>query len=1006
MKKYLFIFLSLISLCAYSQTITQKGIVYDATTQEPLIGVYVAVKGTSTGTATDLDGAFSLQVAQNALLTISYIGYTTQDVVATGKNLNILLAESNRELDEVVVIGYGTARKSDITSSIASIKGDELTTMTVGNATQSLQGKVSGVQIVGGGAPGTNPKVFVRGMSSVSLDTDPLYVVDGVPVGTNINYLNPSDIERMEVLKDASASAIYGSRASNGVIMISTKRGFVGKTRFNLDLSYGYQVMNKPYKMADAEEYAAISNAAKDAVNADHVWDSPETYRGKTTDWWGAGINKYSPQTSLNFSLQGGDAKNRYSLSVGYYKQDSFYDKGGWDKFSARFTNDYTFSKAVSFGYSLNPFYESWGQPDNWGDFVKIDPITSIYKSESELTGDEDRYSTYARSPSYIWNPVGSVDRWNESNERYTLASTAYLQLNLGKKVSFRSQLGMDVDTRITKKFSPKFSIDAAHEKSDVSLVVRERPMYVNWNLQNVLTYTDTFKEKHNLTVMAGNTLEEDNYEWLKAQIENIPNNMDIYRELDTGTINKNVEGYKSTESIVSFFGRAMYNYDSKYYLTATYRTDGSSKFMPKNKWASFPSASASWRISGENFMAGTKEVLDDLKLRVGWGRVGNQNIPTGVYISQIKGGNAVIGGNVVNSNYLATIKNEHIKWETVEDINLGVDFTFLNSRLSGSIEVYQRDTKDMLFKKQYAYYAGYPEGGTIWTNIGTMRSKGLDFNLSYNDHIADFRYGATFTLTTFDVKMRKMVGDIPLYGYGGRTKTVVGDEPGFFYGYKTDGIFQNTTELNAHTNDKGEKLQPNAVPGDVRFVDANGDGVLNDKDRVKLGSPWADVTMGLNLTAAYKNFDLLVNLYASIGNDVVNDTKQDMYDGASASNKIAGLINNAWHGEGTSNTIPRLTFVNNNENYRFSSFQVEDGSFLRMKNLQLGYTIPKVKYFDKIRLYVAAQNLFTVTKYTGIDPEVGGSRDRDESAVLRFGMGGWSYPVQRTFLIGANISF
>lgn len=999
--------MSLISICAYSQTITQDGTVMDAATEEPLIGVSVALKGSTTGTVTDLDGKFTISVPLNSTLVISYIGYTMQEVTATGKPLNISLAEKNRELDEVVVIGYGTAKKSDLTSSISSIKGGDLTTMTVGNVNESLQGKVSGVQVVGGGAPGTSPKVFIRGISTVSLDSDPLYVVDGIPVGTNINYLNPSDIDRMEVLKDASASAIYGSRASNGVIMITTKRGVIGKTKFNLDLSYGYQMMTKPYKMADAEEYAAIFNAAKDAVGMPHDWNSPETYRGKTTDWWGAGVSKYSPQTSLNFSMQGGDKKNRYSLSVGYYNQESFYKKGGWDKFSARFTNDYTLSDIVSLGYSLNPFYESWGQPENWGDFVKIDPITPIYKPESELTGNENEYSIYARSPSYIWNPVGSVARWDRSYERYDLASTAYLQINPWKKLSFRSQVGFEVDARIYKEFHPDFVIDAAHEYSAINQVVREHPNYINWNLQNTLTYIDTFNDKHNLTLMVGNTLEEYTEEKFKGVIGGVPNNQDIFRELDAGTLNREVYGNQVKTSLASFLGRVMYNYDSRYYLTATYRTDGSSKFMKKNKWAAFPSASFSWRISGEDFMAGTKDIVDDLKLRVGWGRVGNQSLPEGVYVSQILNSNGVIGGNVVNGTYLSTIKNENIKWETVEDINFGLDFTLLKSRLSGSIELYRKDTKDMLFKKQYPYYSGYPGGATIWTNIGTMRSQGIDLNLSYNDQVGDFRYGATFTLTTFDVKMKKMVGDVPVYGYSERTKMIVGDEPGFYYGYKTDGIFQNTTELNAHTNDKGQKLQPNAVAGDFRFADTNGDGVLDANDRVKLGSPWADYTMGLNLTAEYKNFDLLVNLYASIGNDLVNDTKNDLYNGANRSNKVAGLLNKAWHGEGTSNSIPRLSWVDNNENYsRFSSFYVEDGSFLRMKNLQLGYTIPKVKYFDKVRVYVAAQNLLTITGYDGIDPEVSGAREGDESAVIRFGMGGWNYPVQRTFLIGANISF
>lgn len=1002
MKKYLIILFSFISICAYSQNkVKQLGSVIDAKTNEPLIGVSIAQKGTTNGTITDIDGNFAIEVPINSILQVSYIGYMTQEIIASGDKLNVRIEENTKILDEIVVIGFGTARKSDLTSSISSIKGKDISSMTVGNANESLQGKIAGIQVVGGGAPGSNPKVLVRGISTVTLSTEPLYVVDGIPISGNINYLNPGDIESMEVLKDASASAIYGSRASNGVIMITTRRGVEGKTTFNLDLSYGYQMMTKPYKMADAVEYARIFNTAKDAVGMSHDWDAPETYAGKTTNWWDAGISKYSPVTSLSYSMQGGNSKNRYSLGFSYYNQDSFYKKGDWEKFSARFTNDYILSNIVSLGYTLNPFYESWGTPSNWGDFMKIDPITPIYKPESELRGDENEYSIYARSPSYIFNPVGAVARWDESYERYDLASTAYLQVKPSQKLTFRSQIGLDVDARVYKKYFPDFVIDAAHEKNEVNRVERDRPFYLNWNMQNTITYADTFREKHNLSVMVGNTLEEFNEELFKGSIEGIPNNMDELREPNAGTINPKVEGTLKTYSIASFLGRVMYNYDSKYYLTATYRTDGSSKFMSKNKWASFPSASLAWRVTSEDFMQGSKGILDDLKMRVGWGKVGNQNLPTGVYMSKLGKQYSVIGGSIVNGTNLYSIKNEDIKWETVEDLNFGLDFTLLSTRLSGSFEVYSRTTRDMIFKKSYPFYSGYPGDAYIYTNVGTMGSKGIDLMLSYNDKINDFKYGITFTMTTFDAKMKKLTGTKdPLYGSGEKTKTIEGDEPGFYYGYKADGIFQNITELNAHTNNKGDKLQPKAEVGDIRFVDTNGDGVLNSDDRVKLGSPWADFTMGLNLTAAYKNFDLLANFYASVGNDLINETRNDLYNAANRSNKVAGLMSKAWHGEGTSNSIPRLTWVDNNENYsRFSSIYVEDGSYVRLKNLQIGYTLPKVKFFDKVRLYVAAQNLFTITKFDGIDPEVAGD-------ITSFGIGGWNYPTQRTFLFGANISF
>lgn len=1006
MKKniLLFIVIACMSCLAVNAQIVVKGTVIDAN-NGPLIGVNIMEKGTTNGVISDMDGHYVITVKNaDAQLVFTYISYKTRtEKVGARKEIYVTLQEDTETLDEVVVVGYGVQKKSDLTSSISSVKGKDVRSMNVSNATESLQGKVAGITVVGAGGPGAQPKVLIRGFSTINLTTDPLYVVDGVPMGGGINFLNPNEIESIEVLKDASASAIYGSRASNGVIMVTTRKGKEGKPTFYIDMHYGVQEMKNPYDMADAVEYAEILNTA--ALNAGYPkeFDDPSVYAGKTTNWWGAGIREYTPQMNASIGVQGGTDKNKYAVSLNYYQQDSFYEKGGYKRFTARLTNDYKFNRFVSAGFALNPRYESWGNPSNWADFDRIDPITPIFKPEEELTGEENEYSIYARSPSYVWNPVATVARWKQSNYSYALSSSAYLEIKPLKDLIFRSQFSLELDSRISNSFSPDFVIDPAHEFQTNNKISRSTSLYRNWSLQNTLTYLKTVADKHNMSFMVGNTLEEWNTTTLWGSYEKLPNNSDNLQELDAGTLNPQTGGNSSTTSILSYFGRVNYNYANKYYLTATYRLDGSSKFMSKNKWASFPSASLAWRVSGEPFMESISTVLNDLKLRAGWGRVGNQNLPSGVYMSQLGQSYYAFGDNVVNTTYPSLVKNEDVKWETVEDYNFGIDYGFFNNKLTGSLEYYVKNTRDMLFQKAYPSYSGFPGDAKIWTNVGSMRTKGFEMSVAYNDQFGDFTLGATFNLTTFDVKMTELTGDKdPLYGNGEKTKTVEGDEPGYFYGYVADGLFQNKTELNSHTNNEGQFLQPYAKEGDIRFKDINGDGVLNADDRTKIGSPWADVTMGLNLNLGYKNFDLVANFYASVGNDLVNQNISELYNagGGNKVNKVSGLMDMAWHGEGTSNSIPRLSSVDNNENFtKFSSLYIEDGSFLRLKNLQLGYTFNKIPYLSKLRVYLAAQNLFTITGYDGIEPEVSGS-------VLGFGFGGWNYPVQRVYSVGVNVTF
>ena len=979
-----------------------KGQVLDIK-KEPIVGANVVMKGSKINTVTDFDGNYSITVPnKESEIEFSFIGFTSK-LIKVGENtiINVTLEDGQNALDEVVVIGFASVKKSDVTSSIATVKGKELKSMTVGNVNESLQGKVAGVQVVGGGGPGGYPKVLIRGISTINLSTDPLYVVDGVPVGTNVNFLNPNEIESMEILKDASASAIYGSRASNGVIMITTKRGKVGETKFNFDVSTGAQLMENPYHMADAEEYANIFNTANSAAGFPQPFADPSIYRGNSTNWFNSGIRKLSAITNMSLGFQGGTEKNTFAVSLNYFKQESFYEKGGWEKIGMRVASDYKFSDKVSAGYVLNPRYESYGNPSNWADFVRIDPITPVYKPADQLTGEENEYSIYARSPTFIYNPVAAVKRFISSNKNYALATTAYLQYSPIKDLIIRSQGSYELNSNISNNFYPDFIVDVAFESQLVNSIAKYTNVTQNWSVQNTITYLKTFNTKHKLSFMVGNTLEEFNGSDLYGSIQKLPNNSEILRELRAGTLNPQTSGSSFTNSIMSYLSRLSYNFDSKYYLTATYRRDGSSKFLDNNKWASFPSASFAWVASKEDFMSKYSDVLSNLKFRIGWGKVGNQNLPASVYLSKLGQNFTTFNGTVVNTSYPSAVPNKDIKWETVQDLNSGVDFGFFQNRLSGSLEFYTKTTNDMLFQKSYPVYSGFPDNARIWSNVGSMTTDGIDFSMAYNNRIQSFTYGASVNFTTANVRMSKLSNaNEQLFGYGEQTLTVENDVPGYFYGFVADGLFQNKVELNSHTNNRGDMLQPLAKEGDIRFLDVNGDGILDGKDRTKIGSPWAKYTIGLNLNCSYKGFDFLANIYSSIGNDIVNTNKNEIYNAVSGSNKVSGIQDLAWHGEGTSTTVPRLSVADNNQNFsRFSSYYVEDGSFVRLKNVQVGYTFENKLGFDKIRCTVSGQNLITLTKYTGVEPEVGGD-------VLGFGFGGWNYPIQETVLFGINLTF
>lgn len=1007
MKRYLFLLLSFFTLSLYAQQVKLTGNVTSASDKEPMIGVTIMVKGTPTGTVTDFDGNYSLEVPSNSTIVFSMIGYKTQEIKVNNRtHINVALAEDVEALDEVVVIGYGAVKRSDLTSSISTVKGEDLKSMASGNAMTSLQGKVNGVQVTNAGGPGATPRVIIRGITTVN-GSDPLYVVDGMPVGTNINFLNQEDIESMEVLKDASAAAIYGTRGSNGVILITTKKGKEGKTQFQFNTSIGFLTLSKP-DVAGASEYEKVFKARYTNDGNQPVWNGKDNYTdAEGTDWWDETVKKVATMQSYNLSFQGGSEKIVYSGSIGYFRQNSHYDYGYWDKLTARFNTEYRFNKIVKAGMDFSPKLERWDDtPDLLNDAMRMDPTTPVMRPEEDWTNNE--YDNYSRSHnSQVWNPVGSVARMDKSSDEYGLLMNPYINIEPIKGLTIRSQFGVNARFRISDKFEPKFFIDNLEQKAQ-SYVERKTEDWIDWNWTNTINYMTTLG-KHNINVMGGYTMEKFSKYWVMGSRDNTPSNLDDLHYVNAGTLNQKSEGTNEYTTLISYLARAMYNYDNRYYLTASVRVDGSSKFPTGSKYATFPAVSGAWRITGEPFMQ-DQELFSNLKFRAGWGRVGNQNIDSNAYMTLINNADYVFGGDRNLGTNVGSVGNPNLKWETVEDINVGIDMGLLNGRLNITADWFQKKSTDMLLKKENLLILGYDNwNGQRWVNIGKMKATGWEFSANWNDKVNDFGYELGINLSSVKNKTEKLVTNSPLLSgsFNGDfiTRTEEGEEVSRFYGYVADGIFQNQTEINAHTSEKGDKLQPNAVPGDIRFKDLNNDGVLDEKDKKYIGNAFPDLMIGFNTHFTYKNWDLVASFYGTIGNDIYNKT-MEMYSGTGGSNVYAGTFDKAWHGEGTSNDIPRLSVNDANNNYkRVSSFFVEDGSYFRCKLLQIGYTLPKsFSRYVGVRVSLSAQNLFTLTNYSGMDPERAALSGKD--GIIETGIDGVGYPNPRTFLVGLNLTF
>ncbi len=961
-----------------------------------LPGVSVVVKGTTTGVTTGMDGKYILtKVHENATLVFSFVGMKTQEMfIGNRTSINVVMEEETVGIDEVVAIGYGTQKKRDITGAVSTVNTKDINNISVAGIDQALQGQVAGVLITqSNGAPGASIQVRIRGIGTIG-DSDPLYVIDGVPTKEGINNLNTNDIESISVLKDASSAAIYGARAANGVVLITTKKGKIGVTQINFDLQYGIQNVAKKLDLLTADQYTMISDEALVNAGKPAVWNNPG--KGIGTNWQDA-IFRSATFQKYDLSVNSGNEKTRYILGVGYYSQDGVVKFSDFTRYNIRFNIDSKVTDKFTVGSNINVSRIDEDLIDTEINGVARaaifqPPTIPIYNADGSYAGP-------GANEGDAQNPLGMAERSDMNLKKNEFFGNLFAEYKLLPDLVLKSSLGLNVYSSQSKDFNPTFTEGNANRT--INSLSQVDLNYSDFIWENTLNYSREFNQKHLLNVLVGNTLESVKTDRLSGYREGFSNNESYLQYLDVGSSNDQSRGNLTEWSLSSFYGRASYSYLDKYLVSTNVRFDGSSRFGKNNRWGTFPSVSAGWRISKESFF--NMPFIDDLKIRASWGQLGNQDIGLYAFSSVMAQSFYTFGKTQqLNVSYSpASDFNPDVKWETTAQTDLGFDLAAFNSKLSLAADYYYKKTSDMLLILPQAMTSGF--GSTGYENVGSIENKGVELQFIWKDHIGDFRYNVGANIATLKNKVLSLgtMGPPITSGlfFDLSTRTEVGHSIREFYGYVTDGIFQSQAEINAHATQAG------AIPGDIRFKDLNDDKIIDSKDRTFIGNPYPDFYFGINASLAYKDFDLSLLFQGQQGNDIYNGTKFWLTNSGYNFNKGTQILDR-WTGPGTSNSEPRVTTIDANQNSRASDRYIEDGSYLRLKNLQVGYTLPdallKKAGITKARIYFSGLNLLTFTKYSGYDPEVGMARSWDRTV----GFDEVTYPQNKSYNLGVNLTF
>jgi len=980
------------------------GVVTAADTKETLPGATVMAKGTSSGAVTNIDGKYSLSVkSDQVILVFSYVGYNTKEVeIGSRQVIDVMLEPKKTTLDEVVVIGYGSVRKSDLSGSVASVKSEDITKITALNPVQSLQGNVTGVQVTStSGTPGENPAVRIRGVGTFG-NSNPIYVVDGVIVD-DISFLSSNDIISMEVLKDASASAIYGSRGANGVIMVTTKIGKVAdeKTVFSFSGEVGIQKLAKKIDLLSGRDFAIISNEIKPGSfnNVDAV---------ANTDWQDL-VFHTAPVYDFQLSASGSSKAIQYYISGGYFKQGGIIDKSSFERITLKINNIYNLSNYVKLGnnITLAPYSQQ----------VAPDVTYAVYRANPTLI-------PYYPDGSYavvynVGNPLASLEYSNNYNRGVRGVGNIYGEVKFLKAFTFKSSFGIDAGYNRSESFTPAYTVynpdgTISQQQNLLSRLNKGSSTNFTWLWENTLNFKKDFG-KHSIDAVAGYTMQNTTSDIVNLSGANLIRDGQSFWYIQPSYIYDPANNVNTISSIgesvdldqyysmISYLFRVNYVFNKKYIFTATFRSDGSSKFAANNRYATFPSFALGWNVSQEQFMKNIKW-LNKLKARASWGKLGNDKIPYWDRYARVESNVLAIFGTSNDPNTGATFGingNPDLKWEVTTQTDLGLEFGLFDSRLTAEFDYYNKKTDDILVLLSTPGYLGNGSGAKVRFNAASVVNRGFEFNLGWRDQVGKLKYnigvlGTTIHNEVLSIGGNSGVDSVLIGGYLGNgipvTQSKVGLPIGAFYGYKTDGIFQTKDELNAYPHDN------QAGVGDLRFVDINNDGKIDGRDRTYIGSPIPKFIFGFNCGVEIYGVDLSVNIQGQTGNKIFNAkevVRPDPYN-------FESHVLNRWTGPGTSTTEPRPSF--GGYNYTPSDHFIQDGSFLRIRNLILGYTLPvnlstKI-YMQKIRFYVKADNLYTLTKFTGYTPEIG------SGDVLSAGIDYGIYPITAVYSIGLNLNF